>query len=80
VGELKAQLVDIRKVGKLCYSLDSDTQLLFTSIYAMCFDLTILLLTGYKLFILNPFKMLDKCRLEKILFVDGLSFFIITFV
>jgi len=79
VGQLKAQSYIVEDVGVLCFTQNSDRQLLFTFIYAMCFDLTVSLLTSYKLFVLNPSKMLGKSRLAQIIFVDGLSFFMITF-
>lgn len=49
-----------------------------TFIYSMCFDLTVLLLTAYKLVL--PAKRSDRTKLVNLIFNDGLIFFIIAFL
>jgi hypothetical protein len=46
----------------------------------MCFDLIVLLLTSYKLFVLNQSKMSGGSKVAQMINVDGLIFFIVAFV
>lgn len=56
----------------------SNTILAATFIYSMCFDFTVLVLTAVKLSL--PRKHSDSSRLVKLIFNDGLIFFIIAFL
>lgn len=49
-------------------------------IYAMCFDLIVLLLTTYKLFVLKSKNLTGQSRITQVIFVDGLMFFIVASV
>ena len=49
-------------------------------IYAMAYDLVVLLLTTYKLFVNHPSKMLAQSRLIQVIYMDGIIFFIVACV
>ncbi|KAI0642736.1 hypothetical protein C8Q79DRAFT_1003058 [Trametes meyenii] len=57
----------------------SNTILAATFIYSMCFDFTVLMLTGFKLGITTvPRK--DRSKIVKLIFDDGLIFFMVAFI
>ncbi|GJE94553.1 hypothetical protein PsYK624_107230 [Phanerochaete sordida] len=65
--------------GTGCAITNTDnTMLAATFIYSMCFDLTVLVLTAYKL--AWPTKRADRSQLVNLIFGDGLIFFFIAFV
>ena len=65
--------------GQGCVITDTDNTLLAaTFIYSMCFDFTVLVLTAVKLSI--PGKRSESSQLVKLIFGDGLIFFIIAFL
>jgi len=78
-GHFQAQWFD--QDDLYCYSKDSNRKILSAFfIYAMCFDLIVLLLTSYKLFVLNQTKMSGGSRVAQMIYVDGLIFFIVAFL
>jgi hypothetical protein len=65
--------------GQGCVITDTDNTLLAaTFIYSMCFDFTVLILTAAKLSL--PRKRSESSKLVKLIFGDGLIFFIIAFL
>lgn len=78
VGHLKA---DWTADNLHCVSKSTNKKILSAFfIYAMCLDLIVLLLTSYKLFVLNPSKISGKSRIAQMIYVDGISFFVVASV
>lgn len=65
-----------------CTITDTDNTLLAaTFIYSMCFDFTVLCLTGWKLIINAPSsKVMGRSKLVVLIFGDGLIYFFIAFL
>lgn len=55
----------------------NNTLLAATFIYSMCFDFTVLVLTAVKLAM--PTKRSDRSKLVKLIFGDGLIYFVVAF-
>lgn len=59
----------------------NNTVLAATFVYSMCFDLVVLLLNVYKLLGINSVDPgFGSTRIAKLIFEDGLIFFIIAYV
>ena len=56
----------------------NNTLLAATFIYSMCFDFTVLILTAVKLVV--PTKRSERSKLVKLIFGDGLIYFIVAFL
>ena len=80
IGELVGILLKAEWVpGTGCVIVNTDnTMLAATFIYSMCFDLTVLVLTAWKLVL--PTKRAERSRLVNLIFGDGLIFFFIAFL
>lgn len=62
-----------------CVITQTDNTLLAaTFVYSMCFDFFVLSLTAYKL--VRPTQRSEQSRLVRLIFGDGLIFFIIAFL
>ncbi|OBZ67498.1 hypothetical protein A0H81_12727 [Grifola frondosa] len=72
---LKAEWID----GGCAITGTSNTLLAATFIYSMTFDFAVLSLTGLKLAILTTRRQ-DRSRIVRLIFDDGLIFFIVAFV
>ena len=55
----------------------SNTILAATFIYTMCFDFLVLLLTAFKLGITSQNTRKDRSRIVRLIFDDGLIFFMV---
>lgn len=71
---LKAEWID----GQCQITSTNNTILAASFIYSMCFDFTILVLTAVKLSL--PRRNSESSQLVKLIFGDGLIFFIIAFL
>ena len=64
--------------GQGCVIVNTNNTLLAaTFIYSMCFDFTVLVLTAVKL--ATPNKRSERSRLVKMIFSDGLIYFVVAF-